>query len=106
MHEKKGYEVTFQLVSSVFFFKQLFPYVLHVYICKSAILSRVIFILLMKSKLAFSNCWYDNVQSSYGCFSQSKQTTVNKKLKISFQEGSPARLLMLAEMNNGTILTL
>ena len=55
--------------------------------------------------MAFSNSRYNKVRPSYGCFLLSKQTTVNKKLKISSQKGSPARLLMSAETNNGTILT-
>ena len=36
--------------------------------------------------------------------SQSKRITVNKKLKVSSQKGSPARLLMSAEMNNGCFI--
>ena len=41
--------------------------------------------------MAFSNCQYNEVWR-YGCFSLSKRTTVNRKLKISSQKGSPARL--------------
>ena len=55
--------------------------------------------------MVFSNCQYNKVQPSNGSFSLSKQTTVNKKLKVSSQKGSPARLLTSAETNDGTILT-
>ena len=54
--------------------------------------------------MAFSKCQYDKVQPSYGCSLLPKQNTVDKKLKISSQKDTPARLLMLVEMNDGTIL--